>query len=344
MIERPPDETVQGVSVSRQAAIDAFERHLRAERGRSPHTVRAYLGDLRDFFAHLDGDQAGTPAAGGRNAPAGPREQAPLPVSASENPETPLASVRLSDLRAWLGVLASAGAARSTIARRSASLRTFFGWATREGHVDTDPSLRLVAPKRHRTLPPVLGKDDAAGLLEVAAVAADDEDPVHLRNRAVLELLYATGVRVGELTGLDIDDVDFEAEVVRVIGKGDKERRVPFGRPAREALRGWLDRGRPRLALAGSGAGLFLGRRGGRMDPRQVRTLVHDMLTHVPDAPDLGPHGLRHSAATHLLEGGADLRMVQELLGHASLSTTQIYTHVSIERLTASYTQAHPRA
>jgi len=312
------------VSLTRQATVDAFERHLRAERGRSPHTVRAYLGDLREFFAHVDGVQD--------DAPRGTES------------ETPLADIRLADLREWLGSLASSGAARATLARRSASLRTFFAWAVREGHVGTDPSLRLVAPKRHRTLPPVLAKDDAAGLLDVAAVAADDKDPVHLRDRAVLELLYATGVRVGELTGLDVDDVDEEAGVVRVIGKGDKERRVPFGRPAAGALREWLDRGRPRLVTARSGAALFLGRRGGRLDPRQVRTLVHDMLTHVPDAPDLGPHGLRHSAATHLLEGGADLRMVQELLGHASLSTTQIYTHVSIERLTASYAQAHPRA
>lgn len=341
LIGHVPDETVAGVSLSRQATIDAFERHLRAERGRSPHTVRAYLGDLRDFFAHLDGGPAGEqPSVAGGAAPqSGDQPPAPGPAQ-----ETPLRAVALSDLRDWLGVLAAGGAARSTIARRSASLRTFFGWATRQGHVDLDPSLRLVAPRRHRTLPPVLAKDDAVSLLDVAAVAADDDDPVHLRDRAILELLYATGVRVGELTGLDVDDVDFEADVVRVIGKGNKERRVPFGHPARKAVRAWLDSGRPRLAATSSGASLFLGRRGGRVDPRQVRTLVHDMLTHVPDAPDLGPHGLRHSAATHLLEGGADLRMVQELLGHASLSTTQIYTHVSIERLISSYARAHPRA
>lgn len=321
-----PDETVQGVSATRQAVIDAFERHLRLERSRSPHTIRAYLADLRDFLAHVDGGGDAGPSA------------------AASTGETALNDIRLGDLRAWLGVLASDGAARSSVARRSASLRTFFGWATRQGYVKADPSLRLVAPKRHRTLPPVLGKDDAVGLLDVAAVAADDDDPVHLRDRAVLELLYATGVRVGELTGLDVDDVDFQSKVIRVIGKGDKERRVPFGGPACTALQEWLDRGRSRLVVAESGPGLFLGRRGRRIDPRQVRTLVHDMLTHVPDAPDLGPHGLRHSAATHLLEGGADLRMVQELLGHASLATTQIYTHVSIERLAASYAQAHPRA
>ncbi|KRE41898.1 tyrosine recombinase XerC [Knoellia sp. Soil729] len=325
------------MSGSRQDVVDAYERHLRLERGRSAHTVRAYLADLRDFLAHVDGE-GGAHSSGGAGGAVTP------PPDTVARPETPLQDIRLADLRAWLGALASAGAARSTVARRSAALRTFFGWATRQGHVDLDPSLRLVAPKRHRTLPPVLAKDDAVGLLDVAAVAADDDDPVHLRDRAILELLYATGIRVGELTGLDIDDVDFASTVVRVIGKGDKERRVPFGAPASRALQEWLERGRPRLVASGSGPSLFLGRRGRRIDPRQVRTLVHDMLTHVPDAPDLGPHGLRHSAATHLLEGGADLRMVQELLGHASLATTQIYTHVSIERLAASYAQAHPRA
>ncbi len=322
---------------SRHDVIDAYERHLRLERSRSPHTIRAYLADLRDFLSHVDG--------GGEGSPAGQTGEAVSPPpGATDRAQTPLQDIRLADLRGWLGVLASAGAARSSVARRSASLRTFFGWATRQGHVDLDPSLRLMAPKRHRTLPPVLARGDAVGLLDVAAVAADDDDPVHIRDRAMLELLYATGVRVGELTGLDVDDIDFGSNVVRVIGKGDKERRVPFGDPAQSALREWLDRGRPRLATDGSGPSLFLGRRGRRIDPRQVRTLVHDMLTHVPDAPDLGPHGLRHSAATHLLEGGADLRMVQELLGHASLATTQIYTHVSIERLAASYAQAHPRA
>lgn len=336
------------MSATRQVVIDAFERHLRLERGRSPHTIRAYLADLRDFLAHVDGGDGArdgrASAGGGTGDPGATDTHGDVGGDGPASEETPLNEIRLADLRAWLGVLAGAGAARASVARRSASLRTFFGWATRQGHVDADPSLRLVAPKRHRTLPPVLAKVDAAGLLDVAGVAADDDDPVHVRDRAVLELLYATGVRVGELTGLDIDDVDFQSDVIRVIGKGDKERRVPFGRPARSALNEWLERGRPRLVVDRSGPGLFLGRRGRRIDPRQVRSLVHDMLTHVPDAPDLGPHGLRHSAATHLLEGGADLRMVQELLGHASLATTQIYTHVSIERLAASYAQAHPRA
>ena len=250
----------------------------------------------------------------------------------------------LRSLRDWLGALAAAGVARSTLSRRSAAARTFFRWALRTGRIDSDPSLRLAAPKKHRVLPDVLTRANAEALLNVAAVSSDDESPLGVRDAALLELLYATGIRVGELTGLDIDDVDFGACVVRVVGKGDKERTVPFGIPARDALRRWLDRGRPLLATASSGPALFLGVRGRRVDPRQVRTVVHGLLEEVPDAPDLGPHGLRHSAATHLVEGGADLRMVQELLGHSSLATTQLYTHVSIERLRASYAQAHPRA
>ena len=258
--------------------------------------------------------------------------------------EAGLRSVTLSDLRAHLGVLSRRGAARSTIARTSASLRTFFGWLERSGRLEADPSLRLSAPSRHRTLPPVLAQRSAAALLDIAAVAADDDDPIHVRDRAALELLYGTGIRVGELVGLDVDDVDLGSNVLRVVGKGDKERRVPFGIPARRAVTAWLESGRPRLVTAQSGPALLLGRRGGRADQRQIRAVVHELLRHVPDAPDLGPHGLRHSAATHLLEGGADLRMVQELLGHASLATTQIYTHVSVDRLKRSYAQAHPRA
>ena len=203
--------------------------------------------------------------------------------------------------------------------------------------------MRLVAPRRHSSLPAVLKQGEAGQLLDVAAVRADDADPVHVRDRAMLELLYASGIRVGELAALDIDDLDLAQRVVRVLGKGSKERVVPFGEPARRSLVAWLS-ARSALATATSGPALFLGRRGRRVDARQVRSTVHEMLSHLPDAPDLGPHGLRHSAATHLLEGGADLRIVQELLGHASLATTQLYTHVSVERLRTSYEQAHPRA
>jgi integrase/recombinase XerC len=255
-----------------------------------------------------------------------------------------LSDITLRDLRSWLAHLAESGAARATIARRSAAARTFLGWATRTGRLPTDPSVRLVAPKRQRHLPGVLKQAEASALLDVATVAADDEDPVHLRDRAALELLYASGIRVGELCGLDVDDVDRSRRVLRVLGKGAKERTVPVGRPAVRALDRWLADGRPRLATAASGPALFLGARGRRLDPRTARRAVHALLAHVPGAPDLGPHGLRHSAATHLLEGGADLRSVQELLGHATLATTQIYTHVSVDRLKASYDQAHPRA
>nr|WP_206070345.1 tyrosine recombinase XerC [Knoellia sp. DB2414S] len=293
----------------------AFERHLRSERARSEHTIRAYLGDVRSMLDHLE----------------------------RERSVTRLGEIGLRDLRAWLAAL-SAGSARSTVARRSAAVRTFLGWATRTGRIPTDPSLRLAAPSRSSVLPEVLKQQQAADLLDVAAVASDDEDPMHLRDRAALELLYASGIRVGELTSLDVDDIDLAGGVVRVLGKGGKERTVPFGGPARDAVEAWLRRGRPQVATGESGPALLLGRRGRRADQRQIRSALHSLLRHVPDAPDLSPHGLRHSAATHLLEGGADLREVQELLGHASLATTQIYTHVSVDRLKKSYQQAHPRA
>lgn len=295
--------------------LEAFGDHLRHERGRSAHTVRAYLGDVRSMAAAL--------------ADAGVTE---------------LSQVRVSHLRAWLASMAGQGSSRATLSRRLAASRTFYRWAVRTGRLPQDPSLRLVAPGRDAHLPGVLRQADSAGLLDLAGVQADDDDPVHVRDRAVLELLYATGMRVGELTGLDVDDLDLSDGTARVLGKGAKERVVPFGAPAREALAAWTERGRPALAQARSGSALFLGRRGGRLDQRQVRRAVHAMLAHLPDAPDIGPHGLRHSAATHLLDGGADLRTVQELLGHASLATTQIYTHVSPERLRRAYQQAHPRA
>ena len=296
-------------------SIDAFAGHLLRERDRSEHTIRAYTGDVRGCLEWCAQDGAGE-----------------------------LADVTLARLREWLGTLASGGAARATLSRRSTAVRSFFAWAQRTGRVEVDPALRLASPKRQRTLPDVLTREGASAVLDVATVAADDDDPIHQRNRAVLELLYATGIRVSELTGLDVDDVDRSRRVVRVLGKGRKERVVPYGAPAEEALGEWLHRGRPQVATETSGPALFLGRRGRRVDPRQVREVVHSLLAHVPDAPDLGPHGLRHSAATHLLEGGADLRMVQELLGHSSLATTQIYTHVSLDRLRDSYRQAHPRA
>lgn len=295
--------------------VCAFARYLGAERGLSEHTQRAYVGDLRHLMSYQRGRGIGD-----------------------------LCEVTLSDLRSWLAAQSEKGAARSTLARRAASVRAFLRWATRSGLIEADPSLRLVAPKLVKYLPGVLKQDEISAALDVAAVAADDQDPVHLRDRAMLELLYASGIRVGELVSLDLHDLDFGSNLVRVMGKGAKQRTVPFGGPAATAIQGWLQLGRGQVVTARSGHALFLGRRGGRVDPRQVRTAVHQVLQHVPDVPDIGPHGLRHSAATHLIEGGADLRVVQELLGHASLATTQIYTHVSVERLKQSYQQAHPRA
>lgn len=294
--------------------LTAFERHLRFEKNRSEHTVRAYLADLRGLDQHLT--QAGTAVLG---------------------------DVVLGDLRSWLAAQDRAGAARTTIARRAASARGFFRWARRTGLIEIDPALRLVSPTRDKHLPTVLRQQEADELLALAGIAADDSDPVHVRDHAMLELLYASGIRVGELAGLDVDDVDLDTRLLRVVGKGDKERSVPFGVPAARALQRWLSL-RSAVTRPGSGAALFLGRRGGRVDQRTVRANLSSLLSHAPSTPTVGPHGLRHSAATHLLEGGADLRMVQEILGHASLSTTQLYTHVSVDRLRSSFNQAHPRA
>lgn len=294
-----------------EAALDAFRRHLDGERGLSPYTVAGYVTDVASLLDHA-----------GR-----------LGV------ET-LDAIDASVLRSWLARQRSAGYARTTLARRSSAARMFFAFAVRRGLAARDPAAGLATPKTERRLPRVLNRTEAAALVELPP----SDDPVGLRDRAILELLYATGVRVGELCGLDVDDLDPRRRVARVLGKGAKERTVPYGVPAARALDAWLRDGRPALTAAGSGAALFFGARGGRIDPRTVRRLVHGYVREVSGGPDLGPHGLRHSAATHLLEGGADLRSVQELLGHATLGTTQIYTHVSADRLKASYEQAHPRA
>ncbi|WP_262848977.1 tyrosine recombinase XerC [Mumia quercus] len=294
-------------------ALEAYERHLRSERGLSEHTVRAYTGDLDQLSSHAEALGVRDPSA-----------------------------LDLRALRSFLAAQQVRGRSRSTLSRRAAAVRRFTAWMVRTGRADEDAGALLVNPRRHRELPAVLRQDEVRALLDAAADRAEG-DAVGVRDVAILELLYATGIRVGELCGLDVDDVDHARSVVRVVGKGDKERSVPFGRPAARALERWLGL-RGTLAVEGSGPALFLGKRGGRIDPRTVRRMVHARIEDVEGAPDLGPHGLRHTAATHLLEGGADLRSVQELLGHASLATTQLYTHVSSERLRQAYAQAHPRA
>ena len=247
-------------------------------------------------------------------------------------------------LRSWLATAAGAGAARTTLARRTSAVKAFTAWAARRGLLAADPAARLQVPKAHRTLPAVLRQDQALAAMAAAKSGAEQGDPLALRDRLIVEMLYATGIRVSELCGLDIDDVDTRHRLVRVLGKGNKQRTVPFGVPAADALRAWLADGRPALVTAESGPALLLGARGRRLDVRQARTVVHQTVAAVNGAPDMGPHGLRHSAATHLLEGGADLRVVQELLGHSSLATTQLYTHVAVSRLRAVHDQAHPRA
>ncbi|WP_293356461.1 tyrosine recombinase XerC [Mycolicibacterium sp.] len=298
------------------AILEEYAEHLDMERGRSGHTRRAYLADLRSLFGFLD---QRTPGAG-------------------------LESLSLPVLRAWLAAQAADGAARTTLARRTSAVKTFTAWAARRGLIDTDPAARLQVPKARRTLPSVLRQDQALAAMEAADRGARERDPMALRDRLIVELLYATGIRVGELCGLDVDDVDTSHRLLRVLGKGNKQRTVPFGRPALAGLTDWLDDGRPAVATPDSGPALLLGPRGRRLDPRQARTVVHQTVGAVGGAPDIGPHGLRHSAATHLLEGGADLRVVQELLGHSTLATTQLYTHVTVARLRAVHDQAHPRA
>lgn len=293
-----------------RGVVADFARHLSAERSRSAHTVRAYVGDITSLLDH-----------------------------AARMGHTTVAGVDLTVLRSWLARLRTTGAARSSLARRAAAARTFSAWAHRQGLLDCDPGTRLASPRAHRHLPSVLAVDD----MEELVTAPAGQDPVPLRDRVVLELLYGTGIRVAELCGLDTPDVDRGRRLVRVFGKGAKERSVPYGLPAEQALDAWLRHGRPLLAVPRSGSALLLGARGARLQPAVARQVVSRYAREL-GLPHTTPHGLRHSAATHLLEGGADLRSVQELLGHASLSSTQIYTHVSIEGLRGAYQQAHPRA
>ncbi|CCH34324.1 tyrosine recombinase XerC [Actinosynnema sp. NPDC047251] len=298
-------------------ALDDYQRHLAMERSLSPHTVRAYLADAVSLLVHLAGGTTG---------------------------DATVEAIDLAGLRSWLAAQHGAGASRTTLARRTAAARTFTAWAARTGLLADDPGPRLVAPRPHRTLPAVLRADQAKAAMSVAEVSAEAGEPVALRDQAVVELLYATGVRVAELCGLDLGDVDYSQRVIRVLGKGRRERTVPFGVPAERAVRRWVEHGRSSLVSDRSQHALFVGARGGRLDPRTARRVVHDVVGAVPETADIGPHGLRHTAATHLLEGGADLRTVQELLGHATLATTQLYTHVTVERLKAIHDRTHPRS
>ena len=312
---------MEAEELSPQAAalVDAFAVHLRLERGLSQHTVRAYTGDLLNLFGHLARVGEGDPA-----------------------------DVTLADLRTWLANQHAAGADRATLQRRAAGVRTFFAWAARTGRLPGDPAQALRSPKVDRRLPPTVEADQARRALDALAARVDEiedagERAARRRDLAIVEVLYGAGIRVSELVGLDTGDLDTQRGLLRVLGKGGKQRTVPLGAPALRSLAAWLEV-RSRLSRPEAGQAVFVGDRGGRIDPRVVRRIVHRALAAVPDAPDLGPHGLRHAMATHLLEGGADLRSVQEMLGHSSLATTQLYTHVSGDRLRRAYQQAHPRA
>jgi site-specific recombinase XerD len=243
-------------------------------------------------------------------------------------------------LRRYLAYLATRRYARRTVARKVSALRRYFGWLRHSGAIASDPSIRITAPAGESRLPRVLGRADVHVLLDDPPARVDgDPDAVRLRDDAVLELLYGSGLRVAELCGLRLEDLDLHRRLVTVWGKGSRQRQVPMSEPAMEAVAGWLARGRQQLMTAESPSDvLFLNRRGRPLGPRDVRRL----LDHRAASPT-HPHALRHSFATHLLDGGADLRVVQELLGHASLQTTQVYTHVSKERLRAVYHRTHPR-
>jgi integrase/recombinase XerC len=305
--------------VNLDASLDDYLAHVRTERGYSEHTVAAYRADLVDLIAFAE-------------------------ARGVDDPST----VDLGLLRDWLWTATERGLARASIARRAASARGWTAWLHRRGLIAADPGARLKAPRAQRTLPRVVTERALADALAALADRASGGDPVAVRDAAIAELLYASALRVSELVGLDLPDVDRRRRTVRVTGKGAKERVVPYGAPAARALDRYLDVARAAIAAAAADAqptaAVFLGVRGGRLGVRSIHRQVAALLSAIPGTGPSGPHALRHSAATHLLDGGADLRAVQEFLGHASLGTTQIYTHVSAERLKQTYRTAHPRA
>ena len=299
-----------------EKVLGEYTHHLTKERSLSEHTTRAYLGDLTSFFDNLELQKVDD-----------------------------LSDVTIAHIRSWLATQQVKGGARTTLSRRAVSIRLFTKWATKKGFLAKDIGLTLATPKGHRTLPEVLSISDATVAMDsLATRVAEEESATSIRDCAILEVLYASGARVSELCGLDLDDIDYQRNTILVLGKGNKERTIPLGNPAMKALNNWIKNARSEMANSASGEAVFLGVRGKRIDQRTVRTVVYEALEALEGAQRLGPHALRHSAATHLLEGGADLRTVQEILGHASLATTQIYTHVSTEKLQKAFKQAHPRA
>ena len=297
----------------KQAASE-FADYLQAARGFSVNTVKAYETDVLDLATYL-----------------------------SKLEVNQVAQIELDQVRDWLFAADQSGLAKSTLARKSAAIRSFSAWLKKNELVDIDFAQRLKSPKSTRSLPKVVSRETLAEIFQTLSSNANIENPNAMRDLLAIEILYASGCRVSELVGLNLEDVDYARNILRVMGKGSKQRMVPFGVPAREALDAWVRHGRSQFLNDKSGQALLINSRGQRLGVRQVYALVASLTDGTPTGAT-GPHALRHSAATHLLDGGADLRAVQELLGHASLGTTQIYTHVSVERLRDGYEKAHPRA
>ena len=294
--------------------IAKYEEHLALVRNLADNSIRAYVSDLQSFLNHIE------------------------KLGISE-----FSQLELTHLRSWLANIQSTGASRATMARRIVSIRAFTYWAASEGWMPSDIGANLAIPKPHKTLPEVLSHNETDLVLQAIQAKRDEAPtPINIRDLAMIEVLYASGIRVSELCGLDLGDFDQSRNTLQVLGKGNKERVVPLGIPAVKALQNWLSEARPQLINESSANAIFLGSRGKRIDQRTVREVVYDAMSAI--GSHMSPHGLRHTAATHLLEGGADLRTVQEILGHSSLATTQIYTHVSPQRLQQAYQQAHPRA
>ena len=294
--------------------VAKYEEHLALVRNLADNSIRGYVGDLESFISHI-----------------------------SKLGITEFSELKITHIRSWLANLQSTGISRATLSRRIVSIRAFTYWAASQGWIPSDIGADLSIPKAHKTLPDVLNHSQTQIVLDaITTKAGEDPTPTNIRDLAIIEILYASGIRVSELCGLNIRDIDTDRNTLLVLGKGDKERVVPIGNPAMRALQNWLNNFRKEFVNESSGDAVFLGTRGKRIDQRTVREVVYDAMEAI--GSHMSPHGLRHTAATHLLEGGADLRSVQEILGHSSLATTQIYTHVSPERLKAAYEQAHPRA
>ena len=295
--------------------LASYREHLRLDRNLSENSIRAYIADLESLLEHIN----------------------KLGV-------TEFKDLTIDHLRSWLANLQTRGAARSSLSRRTVSIKAFTYWGAKNGWLSRDIGKQLQSPKPQRRLPDILDIEGAITTLDSLAVRVSEEgSSAAMRDRAIVETLYASGIRVSELSGLNLSDIDFSRNTLRVLGKGNKERTVPIGIPAAKALTEWLA-ARNSMINEKSGDAVFVGARGKRIDQRTVREIVYVALEALGGKVKMGPHGLRHSAATHLLEGGADLRTVQEILGHSSLATTQIYTHVSQDRLKQAYEQAHPRA